>query len=294
MFKNFIKGLLPFFIYDKIQKNRLLLEDFRKDSISTIKNINVIKGNKKFRNMYLNNRCFILCNGPSINNQKIEMLKDEIVFGVSTGYLHDKYKIIHPKFHCLPQFTYNDAGLNKAYYAQNYLKKMEKNVYPDTEIFFNISEKRLIEENGLFKNYKINYVYFGKSFDNIKKPYLIDKVIPSVQSVPIMCIMIAIYMGFNKIYLIGTEHDAGISTDKYIHAYKNEINERDSGSIGKDNKIILKKLECFRMNVRLFQQYRYLHYIAEQNGIKIYNATAGGILDEFPRVEFEKILKNKE
>ena len=38
--------------------------------------------NSELRNIYKGQRCFVLGNGPSLNSQKIELLKDEIVFMV--------------------------------------------------------------------------------------------------------------------------------------------------------------------------------------------------------------------
>lgn len=40
----------------------------------------------------------------------------------------------------------------------------------------------------------------------------------------------------------------------------------------------------------LWEQYRIIKYIAARKKIRIYNATIGGVLDVFERVDYDKII----
>jgi hypothetical protein len=62
----------------------------------------------KFRHQ--GQRAFILCNGPTTLRQNLLPLAGELVFSVSSGYLHPDYDRIKPRYHCIPQITYDRAG----------------------------------------------------------------------------------------------------------------------------------------------------------------------------------------
>ncbi|WIW71089.1 hypothetical protein [Anaerosinus gibii] len=248
----------------------------------------ILKKNKVYNNVHKGQRCFILCTGPSIKEQNLKVLKNEIVFSVSDGYLCRDYADISPKYHCSVQFTYMDEFDEQV--ALERLKTMEQKV-TSKELFFNISERCLIEKHHLFQNKNVNYVCLEKIFEqDRKKIYSIENIIPSVKSVPIMVLMIAMYMGFKEIFLIGTEHDAGLVKEKYEHAFKESSNRFYSKHISKNNVLLAKKVDIVKSRAELFHQYACLNKIASYNEVKIYNATNGGILDEFERVEFDRIF----
>lgn len=74
------------------------------------------------------------------------------------------------------------------------------------------------------KGKRINYLYFSPLGYEYEEVDLTLKTM-SVQSVPIMCLELAIYMGFSEIYLIGTEHDA-LTTNQYKYFYDRSDNIR--------------------------------------------------------------------
>ena len=78
--------------------------------------------NIELKDIYTGQRCFVLGNGPSLNNQKIELLKDEVVFMVNRSFLDPRYADISPKYHVIIDdklstgewpITYLDEILNK-------------------------------------------------------------------------------------------------------------------------------------------------------------------------------------
>lgn len=48
-----------------------------------------------FENKHAKERCFIACNGPSLNDIPLEKLKGEIVFGLNRGYLKEDLPITY-------------------------------------------------------------------------------------------------------------------------------------------------------------------------------------------------------
>lgn len=290
-FKKAVKNILPYYIVKWIQDSGFLLHNplYMLDLFTTTKA--VLGKNTVLHNKYKNERCFVLCTGPSINQQAIEKLKNEVVFGVSTGFLHKKYSTIHPTFHCTPQCTYTELFTKEA--AINLFRTMDEHTFSDTKFIFSDTERKLIEENQLFRGKELYYVSLSRKMrKEDKEIYDISKRIPGVTTVPVMAIIVAMYMGFNKIYLLGTECDSCI-TKQYVHAMQEELSSTFGHydySVDQDNNILANNYEAWEETTQVLFQFRVLHQIAIENGIEIINATIGGIVDEFPRIDFNDLF----
>lgn len=269
-----------------------LIRRMRAASISMIRGENLkeaIRCNVRHKNIYNGRRCFILCNGESVATQDLTPLKDEIVFSVSQGYLLKQYELIKPQYHCSPQFTYTELFTEKI--AIEYLREMDA-LTGDAEIFLSTNEKNIVEKNNIFLGRNVNYLNFDcreQTWDQ-NELFDISKPVPTAHSVPVMCIMIAMYMGFSHIYLLGTDHDVVIK-NKYLYPFKPKtllnaitIVDMKSGDIKFDY------FAMFSSYVELWKQYLAINRIAKINNIEIVNATNGGILDVFPRIELGQLF----
>lgn len=289
--KNIIKSVAPYGVVKWKQDNGRKIMDI-KHPVEAFRNRAVIKKNNELRNLYSDKRCFVLCSGPTINQQPIEKLKDEFVFGVSSGYSHGKYSYIHPAFHCTPQYTYSELLTEE--FLIEYLRDMDANTFSDTKFFFSDTDRKVIEDNHIFKGKEVYYVSFnGNMNSSDREVYDISRYIPGVTTVPIMAIMLAMYMGFKEIYLLGTEIDACIKK-KYVHAANSDIvkkiEKRDWWYSGDDGKNLVKNYEAWKNTTGMLFQFRVLHNIAISNNIEIFNATPSGLVDEFPCVRFEDVI----
>jgi hypothetical protein len=145
-------------------------------------------------------------------------------------------------------------------------------------------------KSGLLIAQNIYYVGLSGNFTGDLQVPDLNKYIPGAQSVSILAIMIAMYMGFNKIYLLGTDHDWFIKKN-YSYAFGPTILAGKDPGVQTDGHMPnLRLVDELPVAATLWKQYRALHDIAEKNDIKIYNATAGGALDEFERVDLERLL----
>ncbi len=249
--------------------------------------------NISLKNKHYGERCFILCNGPSINTQNLLPLKSEIVFSVSNGYRHPDFLSFQPKYHCIPQVTrtqMQESDISK------WFKEMDS-ALGSAEMFMSDTEKKLVKKNTLFYGRKIHYLSLGIiSHENCQEEIPdLSRACMGVQSVPIMCLMIAMYMGFKKIYLLGVEHDFFL-TDYYKYFYEEHADflKGKLGGVTDDDKITDSRYVQFCELKLLWEQYRVIKAIALANGIEVFNATAGGALDEFPRVKLEDIVDVKD
>jgi hypothetical protein len=249
-----------------------------------------IRRNVELRGIHGNKRGFIVCNGPSINKQDLRHLKGELIFSVSSGYHHPHYLEFAPRYHCIPQIA--APKLSRADRVA-WLREMHENI-GSAEVFLSLTEAELVETEGLFPGRAVRYLNLVESFDGVSDNGVIDIAgnVPGVQSVPIMCLMIAMYMGISPIYLLGVEHDH-FRTGRYEYFYQSHRLKGVDPNVSADGLVTNALYDEFASLYRLWSQYRKLRQIAEANAVQIFNATEGGALDEFPRVRYEDVVTSQ-
>jgi len=174
-------------------------------AITERKEYKLLKRNLRFKNIHKGQRCFILGNGPSLNNIDYSYLKGEIVFGVNQimdTKLFDE--IVFKYWICTdPSFFGTIPEDIKDFYKKIYkLKGRVKECFVLMDYFQYIKKYRL--DNILSFNYmdaRMKYDSLDCKMD-IKEEIELNKFIFTGWSVVIYCIQIAIYMGFSEIYVL--------------------------------------------------------------------------------------------
>lgn len=264
-----------------------LLSYYRPSALGFYLNhLDVLRANRQLHNRHAGERCFILCNGPSVKEQDIRPLRGETVFSVSNGYLHPDYQTISPKYHCVPQITYASLSPEKTI---DWFEEMDQSI-GDAEMFLDQQEWSLVQEHQLFAGRPTHFVCMGKNHfrSNTGIPDL-SGLIPRVQTVPIMVLMIALYMGFREIYLLGVDHDWFVKKE-YRYFFEQGVAAKDS-TLSRDGILLTTLWDELPAVGRVWGQYRAIKRIAQAHGVKIYNATQGGMLDEFERARLEDVVK---
>ena len=283
-----LRGALPYAVYKHFYVTRPEILRKRAEEERLGPALALASVNAAFHNKHMGQRCFILCNGPSVKQQDISLLKDEHVISVSSGYHHPNYRLISPEYHCVPTINYTAKFTRTDVVA--WFQEMDDKL-GNAILFLNYTEEALVREERLFPNREVRYVVLSGTFSDygkFERPD-ISKCIPGVQSVPIMCLMIAIYMGFDHIYLIGTDHDQFRSRE-YKYFYEPTILRGKDSATDLEGNLVAGWYEELSNLAILWGQYRQVKQIAEKHGISIYNATAGGELDEFPRVHLDSLF----
>lgn len=245
----------------------------------------VLASNEKYKDLHRGERVFILCCGPSINQLDLQKLFQEKAIAVSDFFLHQDYEKIAPAYYCRPKLEdyYPESGL--AGWQEQFKKYIG-----ETQLFFDIDDYDLFYGSDILPREKLNFVS-TKMRNSYFAEIDLKKNIMGPQSVSILALQIAIYMGFSRIYLLGAEHDSMI-TKKYEHFFdkKESMFTMNEDSADEDDNIILPfKIELEIQNC-LWKQYATIKEIAEEKGISIYNATPGGVLDVFERVDFDTLF----
>lgn len=248
----------------------------------------ILKRNRIFKNIHKNKRLFILCCGPSIQKMDLTVLKNEITMAVSCFYLHKDIETIQPTYYCSARWNGQWSGEAAENLGLKYVREI-KEYTRDSQYFFSVHDKEMIDKSKAFGLNEVYYYDCGVSGSVYEEFDFCQKIMP-IQSVPILCLQLALYMGFQEIYLLGTEHDSLVTGKySYFYSYYDSVVSQENGatdSQGNLNDTFESQLECTHT---LWEQYKIVKKIAEKQGIKIYNATPSGVLDIFERVDFKAL-----
>jgi hypothetical protein len=247
----------------------------------------LLEQNRELYNRHAGQRCFILATGSSIKQQDLKPLAAEHCIAVSNFFVHPDFKTIKPRYYCVA--PYHPPITEGAWQA--WMVELDAGI-GDATLFISLADKdRFSRACGGFARRKIHYPEFGGSWELLLTRGLdLTKAIPSPQSVTIMALLAALYMGFSKIYLLGCDHDWILHLGDSYHFYDEKLhalnrhgyNEwfgADVGSYCQDY-------------VNLWQQYKAVGRIAQYQKAEILNATNGGMLDVFPRCRYETLLSS--
>jgi len=281
--RRFLKDwVLPKEVQDLIIKTSEALRN--QLSPAAMEKKHILQNNEKLLNRHKRERCFILGSGSSVLSQDLSKLIGENVIAVSSSYMHKDYSSIKPKYHVLPNILDGHGSVFTKDEFVNWLREMDQKTLA-AEMFFHIGDKALIEENELFKGRTIHwneYVRWNGRSDfeiNLAK-------VPAIWSVSEFAITVALYLGFEKIYLVGFDHDWFNGSMVYFY-------DKNSGDLLKPSaeKAAFADAEFqMRRHADMFRKYRYLYDI--RNNIYNANANQNSYVDVFPKVEFDSLFAN--
>jgi hypothetical protein len=244
----------------------------------------ILKRNAIFENKHKNKRAFVIVNGPSLTNQNIQILKDDITFVVSGFFKHKVIDTWQPTYYSILDKSFFDNSNDSLLFFKQLNEKIKESIF-----FIPLFRgyKSNIKNNLLPKDKTFYIASSGLPDDNID----LTKIVQSFQSVSSFALAQAIYMGCNPIYLLGFDHDylANQGPDKHFYQGATIPNKEST------YKTAISKMypydDIMATCHKLWQNYRHLNVAANKRGIKIYNATKGGYLDVFERIEYESIHK---
>jgi len=223
---------------------------------------------QKFKNIHKNDRCFIVANGPSLKMEDLDLLQrhNECTFGVNGIYLSADKTSWRPNYYIIADINFADIEY-----------ECYKNYSSDNLFIPDLSKKTW---NRVLPSHFYKYSWISRTND--KPMYVSDDICQTVyasMTVMHICLQFAMYMGVKEIYLIGADttnyHDTPQShfTDNY--------NSSEFMQVTKETFLDIDKIT---------KGYRIIKGYADNNGIKIFNATRGGALEVFERVDFDTLF----
>lgn len=244
----------------------------------------VLRPNRELHRRHAGRRAFILCSGPSIKSQDLTVLKNELCIGVSNFFVHSDYAGINPRYHCI-------APLHAPFTDEDGLRWFRTMDGPlaGKELFLSLSDRHLVRTGQLFRTNPIHYLVLGRAWGKSRPPAIaLDAMLPSAQSVSILALMVALQLGFAEIYLLGADHTS-LNFQNGQYGYQHFYTGNRTNALGEMPPPPDLETE-FASYATLWRQYKALRAIATARGVRIFNATRGGLLDVFPRIEFEALF----
>jgi len=230
-------------------------------------------------------RAFLLATGPSIKNENLKVLAGEDCFSLSNFFLHEDIKTVNPKFHFFP--PYHEPLILENYIE--WLHKGDQELPTETKIFLGHSVYEIVRECNLFANREVYYLYLSESANSRKVD--LTKLVLRPQSGPLMILPVLIYMGYEKIYLLGCDHTVLRDFKKAItHFYNSDkdprINASDASTWGN---IVLEH----KASLNVFMQYDFYEKMIEQNeNISVINLSSDSWLDTFNFGSLKEVIRN--
>lgn len=231
---------------------------------------------KKFRNIHYGKRCFILGNGPSLSEHDLDILNKNNEISFATNRIYNIFKKTNwrPTYYCCEDPLIIEEKQDEI----NDIKCDNKFIPINLKWYNGIKLKNC---KFFFLNYdRDNEEEFSFSTD-------ISKQINCRGTVTFTCIQIAAYMGFSEIYLLGVDHNY----QKIIDENGNLIEDKtidDYFCKDYDTDIKDKVVHDMGQNTRAYIDAK--KYCDKIKKTTIYNATRGGKLEVFKRVNFDELF----
>lgn len=217
-------------------------------------------------------RCFVIGNGPSLTSSDLNKLTNEDTFAFNRI-----------------NFMFDKTDWRPTYYMCVDADVLEMN--SDDICNLNlpcIMIGRKLRDN-LDERFHIicDYAPFTVNKWNYSKPFVsedVSKYFCSCYTVTFEALQLAIYMGYTEIYLLGVDHNYSVKVDSKGHVTRdNSIKDYFEG---------LYKTDITMMNYEATTAaFQAVHEYCQRTGkAKVYNATRGGKLEVFERVNYDSLF----
>lgn len=220
------------------------------------------------KNKHRGQRCFIIGNGPSLNNMDLSLLKDEVTFGMNRIYL------MFPKLGWTTTYyvSVNNLVIEQCSHDIETLK---------TKKFISWHTRDII-------NFSSDMIFVCDPYDApLGFSENIQNRVWEGSTVTYVAMQIAYYMGFKQVILIGVDHYFSTKGEPHneVTSAGNDPNHFSPDYFGQGFRWHLPDLETSE------QAYRLARHYYEKDGREILDATIGGQLNVFPKVNYQDLFR---
>lgn len=241
---------------------------------------------EKLRGANAGQRCFIMGNGPSLNQMNLDLFENEIVWGSNRCYL------LFDRIQWRPAFY---VAVDKRVVPDNAeeINALGRQL-PDTLFFYPVS----FRYNRILTSTPNVYWYNEVPSREDNLPYSMFSVDPvnvvyTARTVTAAMLQLAVYLGFDPIYLIGCDTSYSIpETVQYENGDANllistdvDLNHFDPSYFGRDKKWHDPHVD------RMIFSYEQAKKVCDEKRVRVLNATVGGNLEIFPRVNYLELFE---
>jgi hypothetical protein len=271
MDKQKIKGLLPEPLWRWISDGRYALQRASQWPAATFHPWRRLSIHRlaEFENCHTGQRCFIIGNGPSLKQTDLTRLRGEYTFGMNRIYL-----------------LFPELGFPTTYYLSVNSLVIEQCAEDIRNLpipkFLSWRSRNLIQptDDLIF----LHTTYTGPTFARDVRGRLWEGA-----TVTYVALQLAFYMGFQQVILIGVDHNYTTQgkPNTTVTSQGDDPNHFNKGYFGKGFRWQLPDLETNERGYRMARQ------AYEQAGRQVLDATIGGKLTVFPKVEYASLFGNR-
>lgn len=224
---------------------------------------------KSLKGRYQGKRCFIVCTGPSLTKEDLQLIKDEYTFGMNSICKYIELEGWVPTFYGIQD--------NKVF------ESLGESVEASSKCQMRFVCNKIYKRKKLDKSwirFPLNTSYNAYN-SSVHKKYQVKfsddcySVVYNGYSITYSLIQIAVYMGFSKIFILGADNS-------YNPNGKHHFVE--TGHVSKD---------AYNYTSKFNAGYESAKKYIEGKNISIVNVTRGGALEVFQRANLEDILNEK-
>lgn len=236
---------------------------------------------RSFQNKYKGKRCFIVGNGPSLNKLDLSKLENEYSFAVNGIFYKTEEVGYTPTFYMVED----------SHVVNDNLEEINK-FHPQIHRFFPTEYKNKLTDHSNTSFFTMNRGFYETKSPNYRIPRFSTDFAEKGycgQSVTMLNLQLAFYMGFTEVYLIGMDFSYVIPESAKVTGLSIESTEDDENHFhpdyfGKGKKWHDPQLE------QVLKNYEMAKMVYKWDDRKIVNATVGGNLNLFERVDFDSLF----
>ena len=237
---------------------------------------------EQFHNKHVGERCVIIGNGPSLNDLELGRLRNENTIGVNGIFYAEalNFPLTYYVVEDTSVMNENQEAIKEYAAGHKFFPTIYRKSYGEVDV----------EEGSLsgVTYFTMNRGFYAKESPNFCVPRFSTNASQRLycgQSVTIINLQLAYYMGFSEVYLIGMDFsytipDSAKVEGDLITSTEDDVNHFHKDYFGKGKTWKDPKLD------RVMNNYQLAKVMFEADGRNIYNATAGGKLEIFERRDF--------
>jgi len=227
---------------------------------------------RNLKGLHTGKRAFIICNGPSLSSTDLDKIADNNDLSFACNKIENILSTTswRPTYYAVFDETYQYTLLKMINAIPAELKFFRESSFYVTR---NVDGKKaFVHADG------------SKSLlDNCKFSNDVSKVIYTVGTTTYSLFQLAVHMGIKELYIIGCDNSYAREISKDGTIRKTGRKSYFSAADMNDQQAAA---SVWQMNIA----YEYARTYADTQGIRIYNATRGGYLEAFERVDFDSLF----
>lgn len=253
-----------------------------------------------WRNRHRGERCFIMGNGPSLNKMDLSLLEGETVFACNGAFLLFDRVAWRPTYYtCVDTRVIRDRagdiaamldaepGITAFFPSVVHLHDGSGQEFAGRDVIPPGPNRHYFREVGNRPSHHVETMFSLDADDYVVQPY----------TVAITMLQLAMHMGFGEIYLIGC--DTSYKVQETVRQEGREIggvgllltSTQDDDDNHFDPSYFGQGRQWHNPQVaQMLEHYRWARLASRRRGVRVFNATVGGKLEVFERVDFDTLF----